>query len=243
MLIITADDWGKNTVTTNNTLLCFKNARITSVSAMVFMRDSERAAELAWQSGVESGLHLNFSQPFDGTIRSETLLASQLRLAAFLEKSRFSSVFYNPFLKKDFDYVYKAQYDEYVRLYGRPPIHINGHRHKHLCSNVLIDGLIPRGSRVRRTFTFSWSEKNIFNFMYRRLIDRTIANKYMCTDTFFSLVPIDEKSRLQRIVNLSKHSIVELMVHPERKEELDCLMSHRYFDMISAIIIGNYGSL
>ena len=243
MLIITADDWGKDTATTNNCMLCFKNGRITSVSAMVFMKDSERAAELASESGVESGLHLNFSHPFDGAIRSETLLTSQSRLAAFLEKSRFAPLFYNPFLIKDFKYVYMAQYDEYVRLYGKAPTFINGHRHKHLCSNVLIGGLIPRGSRVRRTFTFNWGEKNVFNLMYRRLIELIIAKKYICTDSFFSLLPLDKEDYLQRIVNLSKESVVELMVHPERKEDLDCLMSDKYFDLISRVKTGNYGLL
>jgi predicted glycoside hydrolase/deacetylase ChbG (UPF0249 family) len=243
MLIITADDWGKNTATTDNITLAFKGGRITSVSAMVFMRDSERAAELVLQSGVESGLHLNFSLPFDGAIRSQRLLTSQLRLAAFLEKSRFAPMLYNPFLNKDFEYVYMAQYDEYVRLYGMSPAHINGHRHKHLCWNVLIGGLIPRGSRVRRTFTFNWGEKNAFNLVYRRLIDRIIASKYMCTDSFFSLMPIDNMDRLQRIIDLSKQSVVELMVHPERKEEFDCLMSDEYFDLICFAKTANYGLL
>jgi hypothetical protein len=38
--------------------------RITSVSGMVFMRDSERAAELANNSDLDVGLHLNFSEEF-----------------------------------------------------------------------------------------------------------------------------------------------------------------------------------
>jgi predicted glycoside hydrolase/deacetylase ChbG (UPF0249 family) len=209
---------------------------------MVFSKDSERAADLAHGSGIESGLHLNFSLPFDGPVRSEKLLTFQSRLAAFLEKSRFAPIFYNPFLKKEFEYVFMAQYEEYVRLYGMAPAHINGHRHKHLCSNVLIDGLIPRGSRVRRTFTFHPGEKNPINLMYRRLIDKIVVSKYVCTDSFFSLVPIDANNHLQRIINLSKESVVELMVHPERREEFDYLMSEGYFEKISLAKTGNYCS-
>ncbi len=243
MLIITADDCGKNTSTTDNSLFCFKDGRMTSVSAMVFMRDSERAAEFVLQSGVESGLHLNFSLPFDGVVRSGKLLDSQLRLAAFLEKSRFAPMLYNPFLNKDFEYVYTAQYEEYIRLYGMAPAHINGHRHKHLCWNVLMSGLIPRGSRVRRTFTFRWDEKNAFNLMYRRLLDRIIAAKYVCTDSFFSLMPMDRVDRLRRIIDLSKQSVVELMVHPERKEEFKYLMSDEYGALIFPAETGHYGLL
>jgi len=243
MLIITADDWGKNRATTDNSLLCFKNGRINSVSAMVFMRDSERAAELASEFGVESGLHLNFSQRFDGNVRSERLVTSQLRLIAFLEKSRFAPVLYNPLLKKDFEYVYMVQYEEYSRLYGTEPTYINGHRHKHLCANVLLDGLVPRGFKMRRTFTFNWGEKNLLNMIYRRLIERIIARRYISTDCFFSLCPLDNEGFWQKIVKLSKESAVELMVHPERKEDFDCLMSDKYFQLISLVKTGNYGLL
>jgi len=243
MLIITADDWGKNTAATNNSLLTFKNDGITSVSSMVFMKDSERASELALENEIEAGLHLNFSQAFDGGITSERLMDFQLRLAAFLEKNRYAAMVYHPFLKKEFEYVYMAQHAEFVRLYGMPPVHINGHRHKHLCSNLLIDGLMPKGSMVRRTFTFNRGEKNGFNLIYRRLIDRIIENKYVCTNSFFSIMPIKKKERLLKIINLSMGSAVELMVHPEREEEFNFLMSDEYLHMISGIETGNYKSL
>lgn len=243
MLIITADDWGGNSAATNCSKLCFINGRITSVSAMVFMSDSERAAELALEYRIESGLHLNFSSPFTGPIRSEKLFASHLRVAAFLEKSKYAPLFYNPFLKNDFEYVFMTEYDEYVRLYGMAPTYINGHRHKHLCSNILIDGLIPKGSRVRRTFTFHRGEKNLLNLLYRAAIDRVISSKYVSTDCFFSFGPIGNADRLQRIVDLSKQSHVELMVHPERTEEFTHLMSDEWYRMISMIHTGNYGLL
>ena len=243
MLIITADDWGKNTVATNNTLLTFKNGSITTVSSMVFMKDSERASELALENGIEAGLHLNFSMPFDGGTCSEKLLNFQLRLASFLEKNRFAQMVYNPFLTKEFEYVFKAQYDEYMRLYGMEPVHINGHRHKHLCSNVLFDDLLPRGSKVRRTFTFNYGEKNAFNLMYRRLIDWIVENKYTCTNSFFSLMPIDKKDRLKKIMDRSIKSAVELMVHPEKTKEMDWLMSVDYSEIVSHIKKGTYGLL
>jgi chitin disaccharide deacetylase len=240
MLIITADDWGVSRDTTDNILLCLKKGRISSVSAMVFMRDSEHAAEIALEYRAEAGLHLNFSNVFDGAVRSKKLQASQMRLSGFLEKGKYAPIFYNPFLKDDFEYVCMAQYDEYMRLYGMPPTFINGHRHKHLCSNVLIDGLIPKGSRVRRTFTFNSGEKNIFNLIYRRLIDLLITRRYVCTDFFFSLSPINKMERLQRIVYISSDSVVELMVHPGKKDEFDYLMSDEYYSTTSSAVIGNY---
>jgi predicted glycoside hydrolase/deacetylase ChbG (UPF0249 family) len=46
MLIVNADDWGRNRDATDRSLECHRNGRITTVSAMVFMEDSERAADL-----------------------------------------------------------------------------------------------------------------------------------------------------------------------------------------------------
>ena len=46
MLIINADDWGRSVAETDAALKCCKGGRITSLSAMAFMEDSERAADL-----------------------------------------------------------------------------------------------------------------------------------------------------------------------------------------------------
>ncbi|PYL02866.1 MAG: chitooligosaccharide deacetylase, partial [Verrucomicrobia bacterium] len=64
MLIINADDWGCSVAETDAALRCYKGGRITSVSAMVFMEDSERAAELAKENELDVGLHLNFTDKF-----------------------------------------------------------------------------------------------------------------------------------------------------------------------------------
>ena len=64
MLIINADDLGRSRAETDAALRCYKAGRITSVSAMVFMSDSERAAEVARENELDVGLHLNFGEPF-----------------------------------------------------------------------------------------------------------------------------------------------------------------------------------
>jgi predicted glycoside hydrolase/deacetylase ChbG (UPF0249 family) len=66
MLIINADDWGRSPVETDAVLRCYQEGRITSVSAMVFMEDSERAAELARENELDVGLHVAFAELFTG---------------------------------------------------------------------------------------------------------------------------------------------------------------------------------
>ncbi|TMP94577.1 MAG: ChbG/HpnK family deacetylase [Verrucomicrobia bacterium] len=55
MLIINADDWGRSLAETDAALRCYKAGRITSVSAMAFMADSERAAELGKELSLRTG--------------------------------------------------------------------------------------------------------------------------------------------------------------------------------------------
>src|SRR3989304_6092787 len=102
MLIINADDWGRNKAATNNSLVCFNNGRITSVSAMMFMEDSERAAELALEADLDAGLHLNFTDGFNGEIKLARLKKNQESIAAFLTRSKYSLLLYNPTLRKNF---------------------------------------------------------------------------------------------------------------------------------------------
>jgi chitin disaccharide deacetylase len=243
MLIINADDWGRNRTSTDNSMLCFKKGSITSASAMVFMADSIRAAELAHELGLDTGLHLNFTLEFDGNFNKSKLMECQQRIVSFLRRSKYHSLFYNPWLRKDFEYVYHAQYEEFGRLYNKQPTHIDGHHHIHLCTNMLVDGLIPRGSKVRRSFTFSPGEKNIFNIFYRSIVDLILKHRYICTDYFYGFTPYQGTERLQYIAKLSQSSNVELMVHPERQAEYSYLISEEYIQLISQSFRGSYVSM
>jgi chitin disaccharide deacetylase len=240
MLIVNADDWGRNTTSTDNSMVCFKNGRITSVSAMVFMEDSKRAAALALEHGLDAGLHLNFTTKFNQSITSSKLVECQQRIAAFLQKNKYYFLLYNPVLKTDFRYVFSAQYEEYSRLYHQKPTHIDGHHHMHLCTNVLFQRLLPRGSKVRRNFSFTSKEKGTVNRSYRFLLDRWLQRSYQCTDFFFSIVPMHTSHRLRGIVELASAHNVELMVHPEKQDEYNYLLSTEYVEMIRDKKIGSY---
>jgi predicted glycoside hydrolase/deacetylase ChbG (UPF0249 family) len=224
-------------------MICFKNGRITSVSAMVFMKDSQRAAELALEHRLDVGLHLNFTTKFDQNHTSNKLLECQKNINAFLQKNKYCFLLYNPILRRDFHYVYRTQYEEYIRLYNNKPTHIDGHHHMHLCTNILIDQLIPKNSKVRRSFSFTSGEKSIVNRLYRSLVDRWLQGRYQCTDFFFSIEPILEFDRLRRIVELSLTHNVELMVHPEKQDEYNYLLSAEYMEIIRNTKIESHKAL
>jgi len=243
MLIINADDWGGWKQATDAAHVCHSKGRITSVSAMVFMEDSERGAELAKGSGVDVGLHLNFNQRFTQLTCPQRLLEHQDRTRRFLRSGRYAQLIYNPLLRNDFEYVYRAQAEEFVRLYSRRSSHIDGHQHMHLCANMLVGGHVPRGEKVRRNFSFWPGEKGLFNRSYRRLIDRWLARRYTITDYFFSLAQCLKAQRLDRVVGLAKAAKVELMAHPEKADEFEWLTGGAYLRATQELLLAPYSAL
>ena len=243
MLIITADDYGRDKTTTDNTLKCFFNARITSASAMVFMLDSERAASSARDTGLEIGLHVNFSLPFTARNVPPKLREHQHRLVLYLKKNRLSRVFFNPLLRDAFNFVYSSQREEFQRLYSKLPEFYNGHHHMHLCTNMLLGNHLPKGARIRRTFTIGHRQKGFINRIYSDLLNSYISGRFISTDAFFNLEPIHDQERLKKITERAADEDVEIGVHPWREEETGYLLSDRFQALISSVQLGSFSRL
>jgi predicted glycoside hydrolase/deacetylase ChbG (UPF0249 family) len=186
---------------------------------MVFMKDSERAATIALEHGIDAGLHLNFTAPFSAAGIATRLAMHQERLSQYLLRNRLAQVMYHPELTPSFEYVVTAQREEFTRLYGRDPVRLDGHHHMHLCANVVLGELLPLGTLVRRHFSFQQGEKSFANRLYRQLVNRILARRHCLTDFFFSLAPLEPPDRLKRIVGLGQSFIVEVETHPANQAE------------------------
>jgi predicted glycoside hydrolase/deacetylase ChbG (UPF0249 family) len=224
-LIINADDWGRNREATDRTLECFLGKAISSVSAMVHMEDSERGAELALGSKLDAGLHLNLTTPFSAACVPAKLMNHHERVVGYLTRHRLAQVLFHPGLHRSFQYVVAAQLDEFRRLYQTDPNRIDGHHHMHLCANVLLARLLPEGTIARRNFSFRPGQKNLFNRLYRRGMDSILASRHRLTDFFFSLPPLDPRSRLEQIFSLACRFVVEVETHPVNLDEYRFLSS------------------
>jgi hypothetical protein len=218
-LILNADDWGRDRATTDRTLECVRAGALSSVSAMVFMDDSERAAAIARQCSVDAGLHLNLTTAFSSQSVPRRLGERQQTIARYLRRTRLSQVVFHPGLVEAFDEVVKAQLGEFHRLYERSPDRIDGHNHMHLSANVLFGRLLPSGTVVRRSFSFEVGEKSLLNVLYRRLVDRLLARRHRLVDFFFSLAPLQPSRRLERIFRLARRFAVEVETHPINPDE------------------------
>lgn len=224
LLIINADDWGRDRETTDRTLDCVRRESVSSVSAMVFMDDSDRAAVTSREHAIDTGLHLNLTTPFTAGHCSARLRESQEKTVRYLLRYRLAQVLFHPGLKNAFEYVVKSQLDEFSRLYGAAPSRLDGHHHMHLCANVLYQDLLPQDTIVRRNFSFETGEKSVWNRLYRHWVDDRLAKRHCLTDYFFSLVPLEPRSRVEAIFLRSRNNIVEVEAHPVNKEEYQFLM-------------------
>ena len=223
VLIINADDWGMDQASTDRALACVQRGAVSSVSAMVLMEDSERAAARAREHGVDCGLHLNLTAAFTGPGVSSRLQEQQRRIRSFLRSHALAPALYHPGLAGCFAAVVQAQLEAFERAYGEPPRRIDGHHHMHLCANVRMQKLLPAGTIVRRNFSFTAGEKNWLNRWYRRRQDAHLTRRYRTADYFFSLPPMDP-ARLRRICCLAETAAVEMETHPVRDEEYRFLM-------------------
>jgi predicted glycoside hydrolase/deacetylase ChbG (UPF0249 family) len=239
MLIINADDWGRGAQTTDRIHDCVKRGTISSVSAMVFMEDSQRAAAIANATDIYAGLHLNFTTEFSSSRCSSTLLQHQRRVSRFLLGHPRAQVLFHPGLAGSFEYLVRTQCDEFATLYGKYPERLDGHHHMHLCTNVLLQRLLARGTIVRRNFSFRSGEKSVWNRMYRRMIDATLARRHRVTDYLFSLAPFEPSERLEYIFSLATHSVVEVETHPAALEEYMFLTSGEIFRHLSGVTIAH----
>jgi predicted glycoside hydrolase/deacetylase ChbG (UPF0249 family) len=219
VLIVNADDWGRDQATTERTLECVLRGTVSSVSAMVFMEDSERAATIAQERKIDTGLHINFTESLVAPNCPARLAEHHRRIAAYLRRHKFARVLFHPGLMRSFEYVLAAQLEEFQRLYGVPPARLDGHHHMHQCANILFAGLLPPGTIVRRNFSFEPGEKNFLNRYYRKLVDWILARRHHLVDYLFNLAPLEPVSRLQRVFSLARQHVVELEAHPANPDE------------------------
>jgi hypothetical protein len=210
---------------------------------MVFMEDSERAAQIAKEAGLDVGLHVNFTEPFSSPSCPARILTQQARLLRFLRRSKYALVLYHPLLAGSFRSTFEAQLAEFVRLYGCAPSHFDGHQHMHLSTNMLVQRIIPEGEKVRRSWSLGPGEKSWLNRLYRRLVDRRLASHYRVTDFFFALSQHLGPAQLTRLFTLARNFRVELMTHTWNQKEYDCLMSEHFRQLADPIEVRGYARL
>lgn len=246
LLIVNADDWGMDADTTAAIAECLQAGAVTSVSAMVHMRDSEAAAALPVTGGLSAGLHLNLTEPFTATDIDEAVRCRQARIAEYLSGPNWRRWGVSPSLFREVERAIADQLGEFNRLYGREPSHFDGHEHIHQSIGVLAARTLPSGAKMRPSFTYLPAEKSAPNRAVRSAINRGLRARFQAPRYFFSIRDMHPSlggADMEEKLALSSGSAVEVMCHPGWDDERAILLDESWRTLLAPRTLGSYEQL
>jgi len=246
LLIVTADDWGYDAEATDAIDECFRAGAVTSVSAMVHMSDSARAAEVAATGGEPVGLHLNLTEPFTDPDCPETVRTRQAEIAGYLAGPGWRMWGFNARMFRTIEACIAEQLGTFRRLYGHEPAHVDGHEHVHQALGVLLARSLPSGVKMRPSFTFMPGEKSLPNRLTRTFVNRVMRSRFRTPRYFFSIRdmhPALGGAGLERKLALADEHSVEVMTHPSVPDERTILLGDEWAACLRGRRVGAYADL
>jgi chitin disaccharide deacetylase len=246
LLIVNADDLGYSPEVTDAIVRAHEAGSLTSATAMVLMSGSEEAATRLADRGLPTGLHLNLIEPYTSSSPVERVRERQLQVCRAFGAHRAHRWIYDPRLRQACADVISDQLEEYLRLFGAPPSHWDGHRHWHLSPTALVAASPLGGYPTRRSHSFRRGEKSLPNRMFRNAIGVVARRRFGSTDYFFSvrdLAPEFGGYGLDDALALSRTHAVEIMVHPSVPDELAFLLAAAWRERISGLELGSFRDL
>jgi predicted glycoside hydrolase/deacetylase ChbG (UPF0249 family) len=248
LLIVNADDLGRSPRESDAIVRCWSAGGISSATQMVFMADSERAAGLAREAGLPTGLHLNLVEPYSAPDVPDEVRARQAALARHYGggRARIRPHLYDPRLRGQVDRVIADQLARYRELNGGDPTHVDGHHHSHLIPTALMSSALPRGVRGRRAFTFLSGERPAPSRALRGARNALIARRLHTTDWLFDLRELHPAlggTRLEEKLALARSATVEVMAHPGVRDECELLAGDDWRQALAGVPLGSFAAL
>jgi predicted glycoside hydrolase/deacetylase ChbG (UPF0249 family) len=246
LLIVNADDWGLSPADTDAILECTRAGAITSVTALVWMGDSDRAASLASDLAVPVGLHLNLIEPFDAPDVPPRVAATQRRVVARLRRGGLEPRLYHRGWAADFEQCIEDQLERFSELYGGLPEHFDGHRHQHLVPNALFARALSALRRCRRPVNRLAHESPAVKEAGRALLAQVVRARFTTTRWCFSLRPMEPAFGGPGIAaTLAPAAVdpVEVIVHPSWPEEHAMLDSTAWREAVQSYRLGSFADL
>jgi chitin disaccharide deacetylase len=246
LLIVNADDLGLSQTDTDGIIAAFAAGGISSATAMMWMTDSRRAATLTRDSALPVGLHLNLTEAYTALDVPADVAATQRRVAARIAAAGTLAYLYRPDWADDFRRCIADQLWEFVELYGRPPTHVDGHRHMHLLPNAMFAGPLGSVLRCRRPVNRTRAESVAVKHATRRVLFELVRRRFVTTRWCVSIRALDPalggdgvRAGLARASGAS----VEVIVHPGWEDESDVVHDSAWRGALAEHRIGSFADL
>jgi chitin disaccharide deacetylase len=233
VLIVNADDMGASPSTTDPVIECFDEGVISSATAMVWMSDSARAAELAGDRGLPLGLHLNLTLPFADEQAPDDVRQRQLSLTqAFNGGDSASQRSARP-ADGVIEAAVQDQLDRFRTQFGEPT-HIDGHHHVHLNPRVLEH--LPRSLPIRPPLAGAANPGFGQRWLLRRFSTPATCIPF---EHVHPAIGGSQRATLGRAVDTT----IEVMAHPADPRQRNALLSRTWREMLAGFQICSYREL
>jgi predicted glycoside hydrolase/deacetylase ChbG (UPF0249 family) len=242
LLIVNADDLGGNPLATDRIVAGLHARILTSATAMMYMADSGRAAGLAREAGLPTGLHLNFTQAYDDPDVPAPVAARQRRVTEFMAGPTARRMAFSPRMASVIRHVIADQLEAFGQLFDAEPTHLDGHNHAHLNPTALL--ALPRGIPCRPAYRDP-SQRGLRQVPLG-LRTRLLSARHPVPDYFFALDRIHPElggEGLERALSLARGSTVEIMIHPDRDNTNAVLHSVSWATALAGMRLGSYADL
>jgi predicted glycoside hydrolase/deacetylase ChbG (UPF0249 family) len=246
LLIVNADDLGLAVHDTDAIVECFRSGAISSTTALVWMRDSDRAAELARRERLPTGLHLNLIEPYTAPDVPARVADTQRRVVERLTGGRYAAQLYHRAWSDDFGQCIRDQLSRFTELYGVAPTHLDGHRHMHLAMNALFSRALTPVHRCRRPVNRPPVESASYKRLARTALSALVRHRFTTTDACFSVRSLHPQlggSGLEETLARAHRDSVELFVHPGYRDELPLLRSEWWRAVVAGYRLGSFEEL
>jgi predicted glycoside hydrolase/deacetylase ChbG (UPF0249 family) len=249
LLIVNADDWGGFREGTDAIETCFAAGAISSATAMVYMADSRRAAEVALDCQRPIGLHLNLTQAFDSPEVPLPVRERQRRLGAHFAnlKRRRWRLSPDPRIHRLVADGIRDQLEEFWERYGHEPTHLDSHHHVHVCPDVFLSKALTPGSRMRQTLSpMPLAAGRDLAYLAYRAKHELLARRFVTTARFWQARELHGGQGAVPIADASAYALkrpVEVMVHPSFQAELAVLCSDAWTEVLRRAPLGPYSEL
>jgi predicted glycoside hydrolase/deacetylase ChbG (UPF0249 family) len=245
LLIVNADDLGGEAYKTDAIIAAHSAGAITSATAMMWMEDSERAAERARSAGLPVGLHINLTHPFSGPRVPGPARERQRELCRRFARLGLRRWTWDPTIQRAVDAALAEQLERFAELYGGQPDHVDGHEHVHVCPNVLFSPAL-RGIARARTSQSPAEAAGAAARLGWRVKHAAVRRRFRTTDRFWSvqrLHPVLGGSGFPAAVALARTEAVEIMCHPGDPAEDALLASDSWRAALAGARLGSFGAL
>lgn len=245
ILIVNADDLGRTALATDAILTCHRERAVTSATAMVYMKDSDRAARLALARELPVGLHINLTSPFSSPAVPDDVRERQMHMIAVLGHSRVRKWIYDIRLQRELDRSLRDQLHRFEELYGRPPTHFDSHHHLHSCPNVFLSRALPGGALIRNTLISSPRRSRMVLGARRarqRMVELRLRSPrtIVCLDVLLRHHGPSGDGIAAAVVDALSEGSTEVMAHPEDPVEFAFLRSETWRQVIAVAPTGSF---